>query len=36
MHSAESLVPDTSVYEVETATEKVKRKKSLGTDHIPA
>ena len=34
--TAEPLVPEPSTFEVEMATEKVKRHKSTGTDQIPA
>ena len=36
IHTAEPLVPEPSASEVELATEKQKRHKSPGTDHIPA
>jgi hypothetical protein len=36
IHIAEPLVPDTRPFEVETATAKLKRYKSLGSDEIPA
>jgi hypothetical protein len=35
-HTAEPLVLESSVSELEMATEKLKRYKSLGTDQIPA
>jgi hypothetical protein len=35
-HTAEPLVPEQSVYEVEIPTEKLKGEKSRGTDQIPA
>jgi len=36
IHTAEPLVPEPSVYEVELAVEKLKRLKSRGIDQIPA
>jgi hypothetical protein len=36
IHTAESLVPETSAFEVEMAIEKLKRHKSPGIDQIPA
>jgi hypothetical protein len=36
VHTAEPLVPEPSVCEVELAIEKLKRHKSPGTDQIPA
>jgi hypothetical protein len=36
IHTAESLVPEPSSYEVEIAIEKLKRYKSPGIDQIPA
>jgi hypothetical protein len=36
IHKAEPLVPETSLVEVETATRKLKRYKSIGTDQILA
>jgi hypothetical protein len=36
IHTAEPLVPEPSVFEVEMAIEKLKRYKSPGTDQIPA
>jgi hypothetical protein len=36
IHTAEPLVPEQSVYEVEIPIEKLKRDKSRGTDQIPA
>jgi hypothetical protein len=36
MHTAEPLVPDPSASEVEVATRKLKRYKSLGVAQIPA
>jgi hypothetical protein len=35
-HTAEPLVSEPSVSEIEMATEKLKRHKSPGTDQIPA
>jgi hypothetical protein len=35
-HTAEPLVPEPSTFEVEMATEKLKRHKSPGIDQIPA
>jgi len=35
-HTAESLVPEPSAFEVELAIEKLKSKKSPGTDQIPS
>jgi hypothetical protein len=34
--TAQSLVPEPSAYNIEMATEKLKRHKSLGSDQIPA
>ena len=34
--TAEPLVPESSAFEFEMTTEKLKRHKSLGTDQIPA
>jgi len=36
VHTAEPLVPEPSVFEVELAIEKLKSHKSPGTDQIPA
>ena len=36
IQAAEPLVPQSSAYEVEMATEKLERHKSPGTDLIPA
>jgi hypothetical protein len=36
IHTAGPPVPEPSASEVELATEKLKRHKSPGTDHIPA
>ena len=36
IHAEEPLVPKTSAFEVEVATEKLKRHKSPGIDQIPA
>ena len=36
IHTAEPLVPDRSVFEVELAIEKIKRHKSLDIDQISA
>jgi hypothetical protein len=36
IHTAEPLVPEPSLVKAETATEKLKSYKSLGTDQIPA
>jgi len=36
MHTAEPLVPEPSVFEVELAIEKLKSHKSPGSDQIPA
>ena len=36
IHTAEPLVPGPSAFEVELATEKLKRHKSPGIDQIPA
>jgi hypothetical protein len=36
IHTAESLVPDHSHFEVEIATAKLKKYKSPGSDQIPA
>ena len=36
IHTAEPLVTETSAFEFEMATEKLKRHKSPGTDEIPA
>jgi hypothetical protein len=36
MQTAEQLVPGPRAFEVEMATEKLKRHKSPGTDQIPA
>jgi hypothetical protein len=36
IHTAEPLVPELSVFDVELAIEKLKSHKSLGIDHIPA
>jgi hypothetical protein len=36
MHTAKPFVPQPSASEVEVATEKMKRYKSLGAHHIPA
>jgi hypothetical protein len=36
IHTAEPLVPEPSLFEVEIATGKLKCYKSLGTDQIPA
>jgi len=36
MHTAESLVPEPSAFEVELAIAKLKSHKSPGTDQIPA
>jgi hypothetical protein len=36
IHTAEPLVPEPSVFEVELDIEKLKRYKSPGTDQIPA
>jgi len=36
MHTAESLVPEPSAFEVEEAIEKLRRHKSPGVDQIPA
>jgi hypothetical protein len=36
VHTAEPLVAETSAFEVQMATEKLKRHKSPGTDQIPA
>jgi hypothetical protein len=36
IHTAEPLVPQHSSFEVDIATEKLKRYKSPGTDQIPA
>jgi hypothetical protein len=35
IHTAETLVPDSIPFEVATATTKLKRYKSIGTDQIP-
>jgi len=35
IHTAEPLVPEPSVFEVEIANERLKRHKSPGIDHIP-
>jgi hypothetical protein len=35
IHTTEQLVPEPSAFEVEKATEKLKRHKSPGTDQIP-
>jgi hypothetical protein len=35
VHTAEPLVPEPSAFQVEMATEKLKRHKSLGIDQIP-
>jgi hypothetical protein len=35
MHTVQPLVPEPSCCEVEIATEKLKRRKSPGTDQIP-
>ena len=36
IHTAEPLVPEPSAFEAESAIEKLKGHKSLGTDQIPA
>jgi len=36
MHTAEPLVPEQNVFEVEMAAEKLKRHKSASIDQIPA
>jgi len=36
MHTAEPLVPEPTVFEVEMAVEKLKSHKSPGIDQIPA
>ena len=36
IHTAEPLVPQPSAFEVEMATEKIKRHKSPDSDQIPA
>ena len=36
IHTTEPLVPELSAFEVQMATEKLKRHKSPGTDQIPA
>jgi hypothetical protein len=36
MHTAEPLIPQPRTFKVETATEKLERYKSPGTDQIPA
>jgi len=36
MHTAEPLVPEPSVFEVELAIEELKCQKSSGTDQIPS
>jgi hypothetical protein len=36
LHTAESLVPEQSVFEIELAIEKLKSHKSPGIDQIPA
>jgi hypothetical protein len=36
IHTAEPLVPEANAFEVEMATEKLKRRKSPGIDQIPA
>jgi hypothetical protein len=36
IHAAEPLVPELSAFEVEMAIEKLKRRKSPGTDQIPS
>jgi hypothetical protein len=36
IHTAEPLVPEPNVFEVEIAIEKLKRHKSLANDQIPA
>jgi hypothetical protein len=36
IHTAEPLVPEPSLVEVEIATGKLKSHKSLGTDQIPS
>jgi len=36
IHTAEPLVPEPRAFEIEMATEKLKRHKSPGTDQIPA
>ena len=35
MHTADPLVPESSAFEVELATEKLKSHKSPGTDQFP-
>ena len=36
MPTAEPLLPDTTVFEIEMAIEKLKRHRSPGIDQIPA
>jgi len=36
IHTAEPLVPEQNVFEVEMVIEKLKTHKSSGIDHIPA
>jgi len=36
IHTAEPLVPELSAFEFEMAIEKLKRRKSPGTDQIPS
>jgi len=36
IHTAKPLVPQLSAFEIEMATEKLKRHKSPGTDQLPA
>jgi len=36
IHTEKPLLPETSVFEFEMATEKLKGHKSQGTDQIPA
>jgi len=36
IHTSEPLVPEPSAFDVEMATEKLKKHKSQGTDKIPA